>query len=168
MRPTSVFYARAKAKVNDLGVTRKKSLRPRGPHAVALYMIDSWFLSEGQKPLGEPFTAAEFIARFRSEAEEIWDEPLALASTLKVRLAYLYDHGYLAKTYVDAKNWFICDLGAEKIMPSTAELAEAKANLPDVGEGILAVPPPDLPTEDDDYEEAFRKTLEDQGYLTED
>ena len=169
MRPTSVFYARYRAKTNDLGITRQKHVRPQGSHALALYMIDNWWGDQGagelNNPLGAPFTAAEFIARFRAEAVEIWDEPLVLASTLKLRLSYLYNHGYLAKTYVDAKNWFICNLGTEQVVPSQEELSEAKANLPTAGIGVISLPPPDLPTEDDDYEESFRKTLEDQGYL---
>jgi len=174
MRPTTVFYSRYLPKPNDLGM-KKGEKRPTGSHAICLYMIAAWWGEEegggggagaGVAILGKPFTAAEFIARFQEEAENLWEEPGTSSSTLKVRLAYLYEGGYLAKTTLGAKNWFITTRGQKIAVPTKAELEAEKANLPSAAEIIpLNIPPEQVTEEEDSYEDEFRKILKDQGFI---
>ncbi len=175
MRQPSVFYARYLAKPNTLGMypgrkptdrlePKKSSPRPTGPHAIMLYMIEQWYPDPGgERALGEPFTLGEFISRYNLTREK-WDSPPCHASTLKARIKYLYERGYLAKAYIGASTWYHCISGTEVELGSKIDLAEylppPNPELTHINPSMLPTPAPEVEGED-----ALLKALREHGYL---
>ena len=169
-RLPSIFYARLKSKVNILGIRSPdgKIKIPTGACAITLHQIDTWWgeATLSLDLLASPFTTAEYMARYRSELD-IWSMKQVRDNTLKARIRYLYESGYLARTIVGSNAWFYMPDGVE--IPLVSDNIEEepveieRPPIPWAGEEQTQV----MVDEDSEEEETFLSTLRKHGYLPE-